>query len=126
MVALGGIRLRVFHAPFHTSMHVTYALAAAPVAIEGAATKEPEMEAVFTGDALFLSGAGRFFEGNAGQARRSLCEPPGPLAELPDSALSSAATSMTDEISAGVDADEGMTRAVRGNAKPGPGSFINY
>ena len=65
MVALGGIRLRVFKVPsgFHTPAQVAYALAAAPVATEGAPLKEPEMVAVFTGDALFLSGAGRFFEG---------------------------------------------------------------
>ena len=47
---MGGIQLRVFKVLVRTSANVAYALAAAMVAVEGAATKYLEVEAVFTSD----------------------------------------------------------------------------
>ena len=111
---VGGTQLRVFKVPFHTSAHVAYAVAVAPVATEGAAFKKPEVEAVFSGDTLFSSGPGRFFSmgcrvkptGRCARARLRSCRTIGP---------SSAATSVSEEIWAGVDADEGMPMTAGGS-----------
>jgi hydroxyacylglutathione hydrolase len=51
-VQVGGIEVRVLETPFHTAGHVSYVatLAGAPPAL-------------FAGDAMFVGGCGRFFEG---------------------------------------------------------------
>lgn len=56
----------------HTMGHICY------YATEG------EQRAVFTGDTLFVGGAGRFFEGTAEEMQHSLC---GKLGKLPPETL---------------------------------------
>lgn len=55
-------RIRVLHVPFHTTEHVVYEVA--PSAVPGQDSAPPLL---FTGDALFLGGCGRMFEGSPEQ-----------------------------------------------------------
>jgi hydroxyacylglutathione hydrolase len=66
-IHIGMLEARVIGIPAHTSGHVAYYFA--------------KLEAVFTGDTLFIGGCGRVFEGNAATMVASL----GRLAALPDS-----------------------------------------
>jgi len=65
-VVVGSIRGRVIGIPAHTNGHVAYHF--------------PQLNAVFTGDTLFIAGCGRVFEGRAQTMVDSLAK----LAALPD------------------------------------------
>lgn len=64
-VAVGGLSVEVLDVPCHTLGHVAYRVG----------------DALFSGDALFVAGCGRFFEGDAAQMHHSLNTV---LAALPD------------------------------------------
>ena len=66
-VEVGSLEGRVIGIPAHTNGHVAYYF--------------QRLDAVFTGDTLFIAGCGRVFEGNAGTMVSSLAK----LAALPDS-----------------------------------------
>lgn len=66
---IGSLKVTCFETPCHTTGHVCYL-------VEG----DNVDPAVFTGDTLFTSGCGRFFEGTAPQMYRNLVEI---LGELP-------------------------------------------
>jgi len=66
-VRIGGIEGRVIGIPAHTNGHVAYYF--------------PSLDAVFTGDTMFIGGCGRVFEGNASTMVASLHK----LTALPDS-----------------------------------------
>jgi hydroxyacylglutathione hydrolase len=66
-IEIGGMKGRVIGIPAHTNGHIAYYF--------------PQLEAVFTGDTLFIAGCGRVFEGKAETMVTSLKK----LAELPDS-----------------------------------------
>lgn len=66
-VAVGTLKARVIGIPAHTNGHIAYYF--------------PQLEAVFTGDTLFVAGCGRVFEGKAQTMVESLAK----LAALPDS-----------------------------------------
>ena len=66
-VVVGGLKGRVIGIPAHTNGHVAYYFA--------------QLNAVFTGDTLFIAGCGRVFEGKAQTMVDSLAK----LAALPDS-----------------------------------------
>jgi hydroxyacylglutathione hydrolase len=66
-VEIGSLKGRVIGIPAHTNGHIAYYF--------------PQLEAVFTGDTLFIAGCGRVFEGKAETMVSSLKK----LAELPDS-----------------------------------------
>jgi hydroxyacylglutathione hydrolase len=66
-VTVGGLKGRVIGIPAHTNGHVAYYF--------------PQLNAVFTGDTLFIAGCGRVFEGKAQTMVDSLAK----LAALPDS-----------------------------------------
>lgn len=66
-VQVGGLRGRVIGIPAHTNGHIAYYF--------------PDLNAVFTGDTLFIAGCGRVFEGKAQTMVDSLAK----LAALPDS-----------------------------------------
>lgn len=66
-VEIGALKGRVIGIPAHTNGHIAYYF--------------PQLEAVFTGDTLFIAGCGRVFEGKAETMVTSLKK----LAELPDS-----------------------------------------
>ena len=65
-VEIGSLRGRVIGIPAHTNGHIAYHFGS--------------LDAVFTGDTLFIAGCGRVFEGNAGTMVSSLAK----LAALPD------------------------------------------
>ena len=65
-VVVGSLRGRVIGIPAHTNGHVAYYF--------------PQLNAVFTGDTLFIAGCGRVFEGRAQTMVDSLAK----LAALPD------------------------------------------
>ncbi|HLW72023.1 MAG TPA: hydroxyacylglutathione hydrolase [Candidatus Binataceae bacterium] len=65
-VAVGALKGRVLGIPAHTNGHVAYHF--------------PQLNAVFTGDTLFIAGCGRVFEGKAQTMVDSLAK----LAALPD------------------------------------------
>jgi hydroxyacylglutathione hydrolase len=65
-VEIGGLKGRVIGIPAHTNGHIAYYF--------------PQLEAVFTGDTLFIGGCGRVFEGRAETMVASLKK----LAALPD------------------------------------------
>lgn len=65
-VEVGALRGRVIGIPAHTNGHVAYHF--------------PQLNAVFTGDTLFIAGCGRVFEGKAQTMVESLAK----LAALPD------------------------------------------
>jgi hydroxyacylglutathione hydrolase len=67
MVEVGALKGRVIGIPAHTNGHIAYYF--------------PELDAVFTGDTLFIAGCGRVFEGKAQTMVDSLRK----LAALPDS-----------------------------------------
>ncbi|KAH7732005.1 glyoxalase II chain A [Aphelenchoides avenae] len=69
--SVGGLAVKCLHTPCHTKTHICYF-------VEDGSTNE---KAVFTGDTLFISGCGRFFEGNAEQMNTALNTH---LAALPD------------------------------------------
>jgi hydroxyacylglutathione hydrolase len=58
---LGNLAVRAVATPCHTQDHICYY-------VEDAAK---DQRAVFTGDTLFVSGCGRFFEGTAQEVRSS-------------------------------------------------------
>jgi hydroxyacylglutathione hydrolase len=66
-VEVGALRGRVIGIPAHTNGHIAYHF--------------PDLNAVFTGDTLFIAGCGRVFEGKAQTMVESLAK----LAALPDS-----------------------------------------
>ena len=66
-IRIGALEARVIGIPAHTNGHVAYYF--------------PKLEAVFTGDTMFIGGCGRVFEGNAAMMVASLDR----LAALPDS-----------------------------------------
>ncbi len=66
-VTVGSLKGRVIGIPAHTNGHVAYHF--------------PQLDAVFTGDTLFIAGCGRVFEGKANTMVESLSK----LAKLPDS-----------------------------------------
>jgi hydroxyacylglutathione hydrolase len=66
-VEIGELKGRVIGIPAHTNGHIAYYF--------------PRLEAVFTGDTLFIAGCGRVFEGRAETMVTSLAK----LAGLPDS-----------------------------------------
>ena len=66
-VEIGELKGRVIGIPAHTNGHIAYYF--------------PRLEAVFTGDTLFIAGCGRVFEGKAETMVTSLAK----LAGLPDS-----------------------------------------
>jgi hydroxyacylglutathione hydrolase len=66
---LGDISIKAIHTPCHTQDSICFFM-------EDGADK-----AVFTGDTLFISGCGRFFEGNAAEMHEALNKR---LASLPD------------------------------------------
>jgi hydroxyacylglutathione hydrolase len=66
-VTVGSLKGRVIGIPAHTSGHVAYYFL--------------QLDAVFTGDTLFIAGCGRVFEGKANNMVESLSK----LAALPDS-----------------------------------------
>jgi hydroxyacylglutathione hydrolase len=66
-VEVGALRGRVIGIPAHTNGHIAYYF--------------PDLDAVFTGDTLFIAGCGRVFEGKAQTMVESLAK----LAALPDS-----------------------------------------
>ncbi len=66
-VTVGSLKGRVIGIPAHTNGHVAYYF--------------PQLDAVFTGDTLFIAGCGRVFEGKADTMVQSLSK----LAKLPDS-----------------------------------------
>ena len=66
-VEVSSLKGRVIGIPAHTNGHIAYHF--------------PQLNAVFTGDTLFIAGCGRVFEGNAGTMMASLAK----LAALPDS-----------------------------------------
>ncbi|XP_054792510.1 hydroxyacylglutathione hydrolase cytoplasmic-like [Prosopis cineraria] len=57
------ISILSLHTPCHTKGHISYY-------VTGRGDEHP---AVFTGDALFIAGCGKFFEGTAEQMHQSLC-----------------------------------------------------
>jgi hydroxyacylglutathione hydrolase len=67
MVEVGALKGRVIGIPAHTNGHIAYHF--------------PQLDAVFTGDTLFIAGCGRVFEGKAQTMVDSLRK----LAALPDS-----------------------------------------
>jgi hydroxyacylglutathione hydrolase len=66
-IRIGALEARVIGIPAHTNGHVAYHF--------------PQLEAVFTGDTMFIGGCGRVFEGSAATMVASLKR----LAALPDS-----------------------------------------
>ena len=68
--------IRVHHTPCHTRGHVLYHV----TSLEGGSGSG----AVFTGDTLFIAGAGKFFEGDAAQMHHNLNRV---IAGLPDSTV---------------------------------------
>ncbi len=66
-VEIGSLKGRVIGIPAHTNGHIAYYF--------------PQLNAVFTGDTLFIAGCGRVFEGKAQTMVNSLAK----LAALPDS-----------------------------------------
>lgn len=65
-IRIGALEGRVIGIPAHTNGHVAYHF--------------PKLNAVFTGDTMFIGGCGRVFEGNAATMVESLAK----LAALPD------------------------------------------
>ncbi|XAR71852.1 Hydroxyacylglutathione hydrolase [Bertholletia excelsa] len=63
LVLGSGTHILALHTPCHTKGHISYYLTG----------KDEEDPAVFTGDALFIAGCGKFFEGTAEQMYQSLC-----------------------------------------------------
>lgn len=60
------MNVRTLFTPCHTTGHICYYVTVGP--------NESEEKAVFTGDTLFISGCGRFFEGTAKQMHHALIE----------------------------------------------------
>jgi len=75
IVEVGGLRIRCLATPCHTSGHLCYHVT------DGAADAAASSGAVFTGDTLFISGCGKFFEGTGEQMHRALIDV---LGQLPD------------------------------------------
>lgn len=69
LLELGGVSITALHTPFHTRGHTCFLVASG----------DGTPGALFTGDALFGGGCGRFFEGDAPTAAASLAK----LAALP-------------------------------------------
>lgn len=67
---IGELQVQTMHVPCHTTGHVMYL-------VTDAGRKQT---ALFSGDTLFLSGCGRFFEGNAEQMQSNMDR----IAQLPD------------------------------------------
>ena len=74
IVDVGGLRVRCLATPCHTSGHLCYH-------VTDAADAAGSPGAVFTGDTLFISGCGKFFEGTGEQMHRALIDV---LGQLPD------------------------------------------
>ncbi|KAM3454926.1 hypothetical protein MY3296_002708 [Beauveria thailandica] len=69
---IGDISVRAVHTPCHTQDSICYYM------------EDSTGKAVFTGDTLFISGCGRFFEGNAAEMDEALNQR---LAALPDDTI---------------------------------------
>ena len=61
-IAVGRMQVSVLHGPGHTEGHVLFLLPGTAPSSGDDATKVPQ--ALFTGDAIFIGGAGAFFEGS--------------------------------------------------------------
>ena len=72
---IGQLHVRCVHTPAHTNGHMSYLVA------DGRAAGAPA--AIFTGDALFIGGCGRFFEGGPEQMLAGTAK----LASLPPATL---------------------------------------
>ena len=94
VVRLGATAIRVIDTPCHTNGHVVYCLLRAPLPPGTAGELSPgklgsslasqEVEAVFSGDTVFVGGVGAFFHGDARDMERNLMTA---LAPCPDDAL---------------------------------------
>ena len=79
VVHLGNLRIKCLSTPCHTSGHLCYHVTESS---EDAGDPLPSQPGcVFTGDTLFISGCGKFFEGTGEQMHRALIEV---LGSLPD------------------------------------------
>ena len=83
VVKLGSTRLRVMETPCHTRGHVLFCVLS-PRGAPASAAPDSDVEAVFTGDTVFVGGVGAFFHGSAAEMERNLT---GRLAGVPDGAL---------------------------------------
>jgi hydroxyacylglutathione hydrolase len=73
-IEIGTLKVKCLFTPCHTTGHICYFV-----------SKQDDLQpAVFTGDTLFLSGCGRFFEGTADQMYKNLVQI---LAKLPENTL---------------------------------------
>ena len=77
-VHVGELRVRCVHTPAHTNGHMSYL-----VSDDRSDAGELSPSAIFTGDALFVGGCGRFFEGGPDQ----MLEATAKLASLPPATL---------------------------------------
>jgi hydroxyacylglutathione hydrolase len=74
VLSFGRLCITAYHTPGHTAGHMVYLLDGSPFAADSS---------VFSGDLLFIGGAGRLFEGDAATMLRSLdC-----MCQLPDETL---------------------------------------
>jgi len=80
VIKLGHLTIRCLSTPCHTSGHLCYHVTE-DAAADDAAILSPHPGAVFTGDTLFISGCGKFFEGTGEQMHRALVQV---LGALPD------------------------------------------
>lgn len=83
---VGNIKIDVFFTPCHTRGHVLYLAKQDGEEVTNLLSfpfflVSIRMQALFTGDMLFVGGCGRFFEGNAQQMHHALNEV---IASLPD------------------------------------------
>lgn len=75
---IGELRVQCIHTPAHTNGHMSYLVSDGRTAAE-----ELSPSAIFTGDALFVGGCGRFFEGGPEQMLAATAK----LATLPPATL---------------------------------------
>ena len=80
VIHVGNLRVRCLATPCHTSGHLCYHVTDGGD-VGGDASSSSSAGAVFTGDTLFISGCGKFFEGTGQQMHRALI---GVLSQLPD------------------------------------------
>ena len=77
-IQMDAIQVNCIDTPCHTRTHVAF------YAVDINDTHEDSNGAVFVGDTLFIGGAGRFFEGNAGDLYRAMFDK---LFKLPESTV---------------------------------------
>ena len=71
----------VLFTPCHTRGHVLYHVTSSPPSSSSSSSSPPSAGVVFTGDTLFIAGAGKFFEGTPQQMHHNLNST---IASLPD------------------------------------------